>query len=100
MVTKLFSIGAAVALLIGLSAVAADRPADPPDPAALVRQLGSSVFAQRQAAEKQLLALGPAALPAVAAGVASPDPEVARRCRELGRRIRAAQGKAFVAGKA
>jgi RNA polymerase sigma factor (sigma-70 family) len=57
---------------------AAGRPADP-DPADLVKQLGSPVFADREAAEKKLKALGPKAKPAVRAAMASGDPEVAGR---------------------
>lgn len=55
---------------------------------ALVRKLGDPEFAEREAAEQRLRALGAKALPAVRAGAASDDPEVARRCQALLGRIR------------
>jgi HEAT repeat protein len=54
-----------------------------PDPAALVKQLGSANFAEREAAQKQLKELGSKARPALEAGAKSDDPEIVRRCREL-----------------
>ena len=83
------AVGLAVAGLGGLAlapAGAGDGPpatAAAPTPAELVRRLGSPAFADREAAARELRTLGPAAKPAVAAGVNDPDPEVARRCREL-----------------
>ncbi len=70
--------------LLGLS-VALAAPAE--DAAGLVRKLGSSRFEERKAAEEGLLRLGPAALPAVRAGLKSDDPEVRSRCRGLVTRI-------------
>ena len=61
----------------GSRSVAAAAPAD--DPAALVKQLGSPQFAEREAAEKQLRAMGLPAKPALLAGAASADREVAAR---------------------
>jgi hypothetical protein len=46
---------------------------------ALVKQLGGDRFASREMAAKQLRELGVRALPAIKAGMADPDPEVARR---------------------
>ncbi len=51
---------------------------------ALVRQLGSDDFEEREAAQKQLAALGRIARPALFAGAtASPDQEVRSRCAQL-----------------
>jgi hypothetical protein len=51
---------------------------------ALVRQLGSEDFAERESAQKQLAALGRIARPALLGGVnTSPDPEVRARCAQL-----------------
>lgn len=60
-----------------------------PGPAAeeLVRQLGSPVFAERQAAEKALAGLGARAAAAVRAGMRSADREVARRCEAVWPRL-------------
>src|SRR5436305_1050414 len=74
----------------------APPPAADPDPAGLVRRLGSPSFAAREAAEKQLKALGTAALPAVTAGAADPDPEISRRCAGIRQHIREAEAQAFV----
>jgi RNA polymerase sigma factor (sigma-70 family) len=69
--------------------MAADGPAQPPPPKprpnaeALVKQLGSDEFAEREAAGKKLRSLGLAALPAIRAGMKDPDLEIARRCAEL-----------------
>jgi hypothetical protein len=46
---------------------------------ALVKQLGSDRFADRELAEKRLRELGVKAQPAIKTGMADPDPEVARR---------------------
>jgi hypothetical protein len=51
--------------------------------AALVEQLASSAFADREVAQKELLKLGPAALPALCNGLKSQDLEVRRRCEQL-----------------
>jgi hypothetical protein len=54
------------------------------DPAvALVEQLGSADFAEREAAQKELRKLGLKAEPAIKAGVKSEDPEVRERCAKL-----------------
>jgi hypothetical protein len=50
---------------------------------ALVRDLGSPAFRDREAAQAGLLAIAGPALPAVSKAVASADPEVARRARGL-----------------
>src|SRR5205807_1913184 len=88
-------------LLIGPSARPQTAPplAADPDPAALVRRLGSQTYADREAAAKQLRVLGAAALPAVTAGAADPDPEIARRCVAIRRQIREAEAQAFIDGK-
>lgn len=67
--------------LIGLSLTLTAPPAE--EAAKLVRQLGSTQFDERKAAEEGLLRLGPAALPAVRAGLKSGDAEVRSRCRRL-----------------
>jgi hypothetical protein len=69
--------------LVGLCLTA--TPAD--QAAELVKQLGSPRFEDRKAAEEGLLRLGPAALPAVRAGLKSDDAEVRSRCRQLAPRI-------------
>jgi hypothetical protein len=50
---------------------------------ALVRELGSPAFRDRETAQAGLLAIGGPALPVVSKAVASADPEVARRARGL-----------------
>ncbi len=64
------------------------NPKTPPtkaqhSPEELVRQLNDNAFANREAAEKALLALGAKAIPAVRAGTMSSEQEVARRCERL-----------------
>ena len=54
-----------------------------PDPEELVRRLGAPAYADREAAGVRLRALGPAAEPALRAGLRSPSPEVARRSAAL-----------------
>jgi hypothetical protein len=63
-------------------AVADDEPAHG-EPLALVRQLGSTDFAERETAQQQLRALGVKALPLVSAGRKDNDREIARRCALL-----------------
>src|SRR5205823_5569939 len=46
-------------------------------------QLGASTFDEREEAARQLLHLGPRAVPALREGLKSPDPEVRRRCGAL-----------------
>ena len=55
----------------------------PPDAAALVRQLGSDEFAEREAASRKLAALGEAAVDALRHGLKSEDPEVRSRAGRL-----------------
>src|SRR5947209_4935109 len=55
--------------------------------AQLVKQLGSNAFAEREAASKQLEAIGPPALDALRPAANAPDPEVKRRARELVQRL-------------
>jgi len=72
---------AAGALLDGRAGVSGGAGAHPPDAEAraLVKQLGADRFADRKAADKRLRELGAKALPALKAGMADPDLEVARR---------------------
>jgi RNA polymerase sigma factor (sigma-70 family) len=53
------------------------------DPQKLVRQLGSSDFGERQAADQALAKLGAPAADAVRAGMTDADPEIRRRCTAL-----------------
>jgi hypothetical protein len=82
---------AALTLLTGsLLAVPESQPPDPADGspvAALVARLGSADYAAREAAGKELHALGPAALEPLRAACRSGNPEVARRARLLVARI-------------
>jgi HEAT repeat protein len=58
------------------------RPAPPPspvDPAPLIRRLNHDRFDEREAASRQLVALGEAALPQLREACGSRDPETARR---------------------
>jgi hypothetical protein len=55
--------------------------------AALIKQLGSPKYAERQASGQALDRLGPAALPALNRAAKSVDPEVSRHARALVRRI-------------
>ena len=79
------------------------RPKQPIAADRLVPKLGSGVFAEREAAQKELRALGLAALPALKAGLQSSDPEVVSRCETLIDRIgkddAEAFAKAFLADK-
>lgn len=54
-----------------------------PEASRLVRQLGSSSYAEREAATIALRALGEQAIPALKLALASPDPEVKRRVSGL-----------------
>lgn len=79
-----------------LAFVAVAPAADAPE--RLVRQLGAPRYADREAAEAALAALGPAAIPALQAAVASADPETARRAAGLlARARRAADSAALLA---
>jgi hypothetical protein len=87
----------AVVALACLFAVAGEARAASPNPddlaptpeiqvksRALVRQLGSEQYSERERAQEELVTLGRLAKPALLAGVnTSPDPEVRRRCSEL-----------------
>lgn len=77
----------------------AGPPAGGPDHAALVRQLGSDVHAEREAAQCELARLGVAAKGALAGGLKSDDVEVRRRAAVLladVRRGEASQRKAQI----
>jgi hypothetical protein len=87
-----------------LAAVVVAAPAaDDQKPAAadaerLVRQLGSSKHADREAAAKALDSLGAAALPALREGVKNTDPEIRRRAGDLLAKVdRAAESAAALA---
>lgn len=54
-----------------------------PEAEAMVRQLGSDDFQEREAAHKKLRAMGGKAISAVKAGLKSGDLEVVRRCKAL-----------------
>jgi RNA polymerase sigma factor (sigma-70 family) len=98
------TLGVLALCLCGLGGVAAglgqkDRAApvqeqdkQTPDPervAALIRQLGDDAFAKREAASKELLAIGVPALAALNKAKASDDPEVQRRATLLYKKIAA-----------
>jgi hypothetical protein len=79
-------IGPAVFLSIGLAPLLGAAPGKPsPSPSieSLIEQLGDKDFQRREAASRALVALGPAALPALQQGRSHPDPEVRRRLEEL-----------------
>src|SRR5262245_36990260 len=94
-------IGAVVVISLSLGPICLAVADDPParDAAALVQQLGSKSFSEREAAEKKLRELGPAALPAIKAGMTSPDAEIAQRCKLLVPAIRFADAEAFLTGR-
>src|SRR5437870_5007680 len=75
------------AVCLAAGAVAGPAADDPRPTAAdadrLVRQLGSSRAADREAAGKALDRLGSAARPALREGVKSTDPEIRRRAGDL-----------------
>jgi hypothetical protein len=77
-------------LLVLLLSLARSACADPAaETNRLVRQLGSSSFAKREAATKALRALGEKALPALKQAATSPDAEVRRRATQLLRPLEA-----------
>jgi hypothetical protein len=78
-----------LAVLAGSLLAVADpvAPADDAKVGQLVAALGSPDFAKREAAEKELGALGPAALAQLRAACRSANPEVARRAADLVARI-------------
>jgi hypothetical protein len=77
---------AAVASLLLSSAGPADAPA-PQRVARLIEQLGSPDFLTREAATKELEAVGAPALPALKAATGAEDAETARRAAELATKI-------------
>src|SRR4051794_16377726 len=85
---RLMSSLVALALLTPVCPGAAPPTAGP---AALVRQLGSDLYADRLAAERGLLVLGVRAIPALEVGGEDADLEVRRRCRSLLKKLRAEQ---------
>jgi hypothetical protein len=74
-------------LWLALPLLCAAGPRGESAAAKLVRQLGSDDFEARQKAEEALRKLGPAALPAVRAGLRSGDAEVRKRCQRILPRI-------------
>lgn len=70
-----------------LARAQAPTQADTDRVASLVRKLGSSSFADREAAEKELAAIGEPALDAVRAACRSANPEQARRAQFLSTKI-------------
>src|SRR5829696_9127269 len=94
--TILLSLTAAVAL-------AGPKPGDEGTPeharaAALVKQLGHPRYATREGAAKQLVDMGPAAVPALTAGTKSEDEEVRNRSIALLPQAKAAEWKRRAAG--
>lgn len=71
------------AVAVSLWAAAGLASAAPPGVAALVARLGHPDFAEREAAAKNLAAVGEPALPALRAATGSEDAEVARRAADL-----------------
>jgi RNA polymerase sigma factor (sigma-70 family) len=59
------------------------QSSDEATPEDLVKQLNDSSFVRREAAEKSLVALGAKAIPAVRAGLKSPEAELAQRCERI-----------------
>ena len=74
-------VGVLVAGVGGLAVLFGGEGANPTDAEvrALVKKLGSNRYADRATAQKRLRELGVKALPAIKAGMADPDPEVAQR---------------------
>ncbi|HEY1187048.1 MAG TPA: HEAT repeat domain-containing protein, partial [Gemmata sp.] len=68
--------------------------------AKLVEQLGSADFAAREAAQRELRAIGSKAEPALRAGLRSTDPEVRARAAEVLKQVRDDARRAFISGKA
>ncbi|HET6572322.1 MAG TPA: sigma-70 family RNA polymerase sigma factor, partial [Fimbriiglobus sp.] len=89
--------GGVVALSGGSGRSAAAGVEEDADARKLVKQLGSPNFADREAAQKKLRALGARARPALKAGMTDPDPEVARRASAIWAAVRDDEMKAFVA---
>jgi hypothetical protein len=79
--------------LLGLAGLAA-RPAPAAETASarvvrLIERLGSTAFAEREQAGRELEGIGPAALPELRRAVSGDDPEVRRRAESLVRRLEA-----------
>src|SRR5262245_44625926 len=80
---------ATLILMVGAAVPAAEpKPGDDGTPdhqkaTALVKQLGDKRYANREAAAKELIEIGPAAVPALTAGTKSDDQEVRNRSVEL-----------------
>jgi formylglycine-generating enzyme required for sulfatase activity len=101
--TRLRAGGAWFVLLIlaGVTGLLKGEPGKDPDAeriAALIRQLGDSRFARRQAAEKDLQAIGEKALPAVREAERSVDLDLRTRAREVARAIMRASAKSKSTG--
>jgi len=84
-----------IALVSGPSSLPAD-PASPPDSTAeqsvatadaaierLIVDLGDDRFQTRRAASRELIRVGPDAIPLLMRGIASSNPEVSRRCQQV-----------------
>lgn len=70
-------------LLLSAPGVFAQSKDRPPNPTELVKLLGSPRFTERASAEKELLRMGQAAVPAIEAAMKSPDVETKTRCERL-----------------
>jgi len=79
---------AVIAVLVAAALAAAGPPmADPADVRALIKQLGSDDYTEREAASKRLDAIGPGVLTELRAAAQSDNPEIVRRARDLLRKI-------------
>jgi hypothetical protein len=103
-----FAAAIAVLGLAGFGDAVIAAPVDEPPPSnqstdsdaeKLVKELGSPAFAVREAAARNLRALGAEALPAIKDGKTSKDSEIATRCKEIDRQIREGMRQAFLDGK-
>jgi hypothetical protein len=83
-------------LALGAIAFAQDKQEETDDAQALVKKLGSEDYAVREEAQKQLIAMGEKALPALEEGLKSDDLEVRLRS---GRALRAIRGERAEARK-
>src|SRR5262245_25080520 len=72
-----------LACAIGLGIVGADGSKEAEQIAGLVRQLGHKEFAKREAASKELDAIGEPALPALRKAISDPDAEIRQRAEKL-----------------
>src|SRR5947209_3059973 len=85
-------------LLVAITVAADPKPGQEGTPeyekaAKLVQQLGTPRFAVREAAAKELLEMGPLAIPALQAGTKATDEEVHTRCTALLPQVKAAEWK-------